>query len=188
MRELYMKTGDGFLLVFSITQPNSLAELTTLQSQLTRIKADPKVPVVLVGNKSDLDDQRAVGHRRAEMLAESWGGKPYYETSARNRTNVDEVFVDLCRQILRRDKERGQNGVGVGGVGGVSSQGRGGGAGGGEKDTRRDDGRGGDARREKDYRPRDRERDRERKDDRDDDRRGRRRTERRKREQRCTIL
>jgi hypothetical protein len=32
-----------------------------------------------------------------------WGNIPYYETSARRRLNVNEVFVDVCRQIIRKD-------------------------------------------------------------------------------------
>lgn len=40
MRELYMKTGQGFLLVFSITSMSSLYELTELREQIRRIKED----------------------------------------------------------------------------------------------------------------------------------------------------
>ena len=103
MRELYMKSGQGFLLVFSITSLSSLRELNDLREQLIRIQDDPKVPIVLVGNKSDLEENRNVSRSRAHHVSQSWGGKPYYETSARNRTNVDEVFIDLCRQIIRKE-------------------------------------------------------------------------------------
>ncbi|KAJ9155329.1 Ras family-domain-containing protein [Pleurostoma richardsiae] len=102
MRDLYMKTGQGFLLVFSITSPSSLAELANLREEIIRIKDDENVPIVIVGNKADLEDQRAVPRARAFAISQQWGA-PYYEASARTRTNVDEVFVDLCRQMLRRD-------------------------------------------------------------------------------------
>ncbi|OAA60560.1 Ras small monomeric GTPase [Niveomyces insectorum RCEF 264] len=102
MRDLYMKTGQGFLLVFSITSPSSLSELTMLRDEIIRIKDDENVPIVIVGNKADLEDQRAVSRSKAFSLAQLWNA-PYYEASARTRTNVDEVFVDLCRQMLRRD-------------------------------------------------------------------------------------
>jgi len=105
MRELYMKTGQGFLLVFSITSMTSLHELAELRDQIIRIKDDMRVPIVLVGNKSDLEEDRAVSRARAFAVSQSWGGCPYYETSARRRANVDEVFVDLCRQIIVRDME-----------------------------------------------------------------------------------
>jgi len=103
MRELYMKSGQGFLLVFSITSLSSLTELSELREQIIRIKDDENVPIVLVGNKSDLEDDRMVSRARAFSVSQSWGNVPYYETSARRRSNVDEVFVDLCRQIIRKD-------------------------------------------------------------------------------------
>lgn len=101
-----MKSGQGFLLVFSITSLSSLNELAELRDQIIRIKGDPRVPLVLVGNKSDLEEDRAVSRARAFAVSQSWGNAPYYETSARRRANVDEVFRDLCRQIIRRDMEQ----------------------------------------------------------------------------------
>lgn len=103
MRELYMKQGQGFLLVFSITSMSSLNELSELREQIIRIKDDENVPIVIVGNKSDLEEDRAVPRARAFSLSQSWGNAPYYETSARRRANVNEVFIDLCRQIIRKD-------------------------------------------------------------------------------------
>jgi Ras-related protein Rap-1B len=104
-RELYMKTGQGFLLVFSITSLSSLNELNEIRDQILRIKDDPAVPIVLVGNKCDLEEDRAVSRGRAFAVSQSWGNAPYYETSARRRANVDECFRDLCRQIIRRDQD-----------------------------------------------------------------------------------
>lgn len=98
-----MRSGQGFLLVFSITSLSSLTELHELRDQIVRIKDDPQIPLVIVGNKSDLEEDRAVSRSRAFQACQSWGDKPYYETSARRRNNVDEAFVDLCRQIIRKD-------------------------------------------------------------------------------------
>lgn len=118
-----MKTGQGFLLVFSITSNSSLGELAQLRDEIIRIKDDEHVPIVIVGNKADLEDQRAVPRARAFSISQQWGA-PYYEASARTRSkfeiarekakrysrrakrplgNVNEVFIDLCRQMLRKD-------------------------------------------------------------------------------------
>ncbi|KAK4214106.1 putative ras [Rhypophila decipiens] len=102
MRDLYMKTGQGFLLVFSITSRASLEELVSLRDDIIRIKDDENIPIVIVGNKADLTDQRAVDRARAFAISQQWNA-PYYESSARTRSNVDEVFIDLCRQMLRRE-------------------------------------------------------------------------------------
>ncbi|KAI5293030.1 Ras- protein rsr1 [Ascosphaera acerosa] len=130
MRELYMKQGQGFLLVFSITSQSSLNELAELREQIMRIKDDEKVPLVIVGNKSDLEEDRQVARSTAFALSKDWGDTPYYETSARRRANVNEVFIDLCRQIIRKDiessQEAGKEYGGVGGAGGGGGIGLGG--------------------------------------------------------------
>ncbi|KAJ4310274.1 hypothetical protein ACHAPT_012705 [Fusarium lateritium] len=105
MRDLYMKTGQGFLLVFSITSSSSLSELAGLREEIIRIKDDENVPIVIVGNKADLEENRAVPRAKGFSISQRWGA-PYYEASARTRTNVDEVFIDLCRQMLRKDDEQ----------------------------------------------------------------------------------
>ncbi|KAI4866200.1 ras-domain-containing protein [Hypoxylon rubiginosum] len=107
MRDLYMKTGQGFLLVFSITSTSSLAELAGLRDEIIRIKDDENVPIVICGNKADLEDQRSVPRTKGFQISQRWGA-PYYEASARTRTNVEEVFIDLCRQMLRKD-DAGEN-------------------------------------------------------------------------------
>lgn len=80
-----MKTGQGFLLVFSITSGSSLGELAQLRDEIIRIKDDENVPIVIVGNKTDLEDQRAVPRARAFTISQQWGA-PYYEASARTRS------------------------------------------------------------------------------------------------------
>lgn len=80
-----MKTGQGFLLVFSITSQSSLSELSELRETIRRIKDDDNVPIVIVGNKSDLEQDRTVSRQTAFNVSQSWGNAPYYETSARRR-------------------------------------------------------------------------------------------------------
>lgn len=105
-----MKSGQGFLLVFSLTNPPSLHELADIREQLVRIKDDPDVPIVLVGNKSDL--QGTVTRDSIKQATRGFGNIPYYETSARRRVNVDDAFRDLVRQIMIREREAEKAGGG----------------------------------------------------------------------------
>lgn len=99
-----MRYAQGFLLVFSITNTTSLDELDDLRQQIVHMKNnDPTIPIVLVGNKADLEDDRRVTRAKAFQVSQMWGNIPYYETSARRRMNVNEVFTDVCRQIIRKD-------------------------------------------------------------------------------------
>jgi len=54
MRDMYIRSGSGFILVYSITVESTFLELADIWKQITEIKDSNKVPVVLVGNKVDL--------------------------------------------------------------------------------------------------------------------------------------
>lgn len=65
------------------------------REQILRVKnsaIDSSVPIMLVGNKSDLSNERSVMQLHAQQKAEQWN-VPYIETSAKNRTNVDKVLL-----------------------------------------------------------------------------------------------
>lgn len=66
MREQYMRTGEGFLLVYSITSRQSFEEIMTFQQQILRVKDKDYFPIIVVGNKCDLEGERQVS--KAGML------------------------------------------------------------------------------------------------------------------------
>lgn len=67
MREQYMRTGEGFLLVYSITDRQSFEEIMTFQQQILRVKDKDYFPMIVVGNKCDLDGERQVSTQGASM-------------------------------------------------------------------------------------------------------------------------
>lgn len=60
MREQYMRTGEGFLLIYSITSRQSFEEIMTFQQQILRVKDKDYFPIIVVANKCDLEKERAV--------------------------------------------------------------------------------------------------------------------------------
>ncbi|CDW54800.1 Ras protein Rap 1b [Trichuris trichiura] len=101
MRDLYMKNGQGFVLVYSITAQSTFNDLIDLRDQILRVKDTDEVPMILVGNKCDLEDERVVGKDQGQNLARQFNCA-FLETSAKAKVNVNEVFYDLVRQINRR--------------------------------------------------------------------------------------
>ncbi|NXU62544.1 RRAS2 protein, partial [Horornis vulcanius] len=102
MREQYMRTGEGFLLVFSVTDRGSFEEIYKFQRQILRVKDRDEFPMILVGNKADLDHQRQVIHLllvTAHFLPENSLKVMYMEASAKIRLNVDQAFHELVRVI-----------------------------------------------------------------------------------------
>ena len=124
MREQYMRTGEGFLLVYSITDRQSFEEIMTFQQQILRVKDKDYFPMIVVGNKCDLDGERQVSTQgtrfflllipcylplltpsaEGQTLARNFGCK-FIETSAKSRINVDNAFYDIVREIRRYNKE-----------------------------------------------------------------------------------
>jgi GTPase KRas protein len=106
MRDQYMRTGQGFMLVFDITSRVTFDNLAAFAEQISRVKdanLNGGVPLVVVGNKADLEMQRAVTSGEASAWAASIGAA-YIETSARTRVNVDECFHQLVREIRRVER------------------------------------------------------------------------------------
>ncbi|KAI0249167.1 protein ras-1 [Lactifluus subvellereus] len=68
MRGHYMREGEGFLLVYSITDRGSFDMIGAMHQQLLRVKDSESVPIVLVGNKCDLDYERRVDVHGASVL------------------------------------------------------------------------------------------------------------------------
>ena len=68
MREQYMRTGEGFLLVYSITSRQSFEEIMTFQQQILRVKDKDYFPIIVVGNKCDLESERQVSTEGGSSL------------------------------------------------------------------------------------------------------------------------
>jgi len=103
MRDQYMRTGEGFLLVFALNEAKSFENVGNYREQIRRVKDSDEVPMVLVGNKCDLSN-RAVEARSVLDAARSYG-MPSVDTSAKTRLGVDEAFHTLVREI-RKHKEK----------------------------------------------------------------------------------
>lgn len=110
MRELYMRNGEGFVLICSITDQRSFDELDTLRRGIVNnqdvrscsnksltLKDPNKVCIVVAGNKCDLEERRKVDKEAATAAAAEWG-HPYIECSAKDGINVNEIFESLVQQ------------------------------------------------------------------------------------------
>jgi small GTP-binding protein len=91
MRDHYLRSGEGFLVVYSITERATFTVACELYESIMRLKETDHVPIVLVGNKCDLEEKRAVSTMEASQLARTWD-VPFFETSAKNRYNIEAAF------------------------------------------------------------------------------------------------
>lgn len=98
MRDQYIRVGEGFLLVFSLIDRRSLDDCIKLYRDILRMKDSTNVPMLLIGNKFDLRQMDIDHQARAAALTMKI---PYWQTSARTRWNIDEIFFELVRMIRK---------------------------------------------------------------------------------------
>ena len=104
MREQYMRGGEGFILVYTVTEKRSFQEIRRFKEMIDRVRNYEKVPIVIAGNKKDLEHKRQVSTKEGEIMAKEFGC-PFFETSAALRHNVDETFEEIVRCIRQKENE-----------------------------------------------------------------------------------
>ncbi len=111
MRDQYMLNGEGFLVVYSIIVRQTFNEVVSYRQHIQRIKDGYDAPIVIVGNKCDLEEKREVAVSEGRDLATSYG-VPFFETSALTSTNIEEAFFALVRAVRRHRSGEGKLGGG----------------------------------------------------------------------------
>lgn len=125
LRDQWIRDGEGFVLVYSISSRSSFTRIQRFHSQIQRVKdsamaSSPtyggsplsasapifgQAPVMLVGNKCDRVTEREVSTQEGQALAKDLGCD-FVEASAKNCVNVEKAFFDVVRQ-LRRQRHQG---------------------------------------------------------------------------------
>jgi small GTP-binding protein len=101
MRTSYMRQGKGFIIVYAIDDRASFEEVEVFHRDLTRTKGTTNVPVVICGNKCDLEDKRVVSKQEGEELAGKLSGI-FFETSALANINIENAFKALVKEIKKQ--------------------------------------------------------------------------------------
>lgn len=97
----YYKGTHGILLVYDITNKQSFVDLQLWLSEVEKHGRE-NVVKILIGNKKDLESQRQVSTEEASKFAESQGMK-YLETSAKDGLNIEESFVNLVKEMKKKN-------------------------------------------------------------------------------------
>ena len=114
MRELYIATADAFILVYSVDSQQSFQEIQEYRSQILKQKLSTQepIPIVIVGNKSDLEEEKRQVHRQtAESTVNIDWDNGFVEVSAKDDVNVTGIFRELLAQakveapIVRRRRQ-----------------------------------------------------------------------------------
>ncbi|KAK9865773.1 hypothetical protein WJX84_006301 [Apatococcus fuscideae] len=97
----YYRGAMGILLVYDVTDEASFNNIRNWMRNIEQHASDT-VNKVLVGNKCDMDEsKRAVPTSKGQALADEFGIR-FFETSAKNNSNVDEVFQAVAKDVMAR--------------------------------------------------------------------------------------
>lgn len=135
LRDQWIRDGEGFVLVYSITSRASFERIRKFHNQINLVKESAgsgsptgagylasssystapsppslPVPVMLVGNKCDKAVERAVSAQEGQHLARDLGCQ-FVEASAKNCVNVEKAFYDVVR-MLRQQRHQHHGGHG----------------------------------------------------------------------------
>lgn len=120
---MYYRNANCAVVVYDITQPSSLDKAKAWIRELQR-QADPNIIIALAGNKADLaSTRRAIPTEEAEKYAQE-EGLLFLETSAKNSSNVSELFTMIARKLpTEQAAESQRSGAGRAGAGAAGAGG-----------------------------------------------------------------
>ena len=95
----HMKELDGCFIVYDITNEESFKKIDEWYNKIKEDELD--IPIILIGNKCDLEDSREVSSEEAEEKAKELNC-PFYETSAKDSTNINEIFKKMTDLIFEK--------------------------------------------------------------------------------------
>lgn len=102
----YFRNAHAICLVFDVTKQDSFDKLISYWLHDMLLKHEPdaleKMIICVVGNKTDLEDERQVNREEVEKVLKENKIKNYFETSAKEDTYITECFETLIDEILSK--------------------------------------------------------------------------------------
>ncbi|KAJ5072493.1 rab gtpase [Anaeramoeba ignava] len=96
----YYRGAMGILLVYDVTDESSFNNVRNWIKNIEK-HASENVSKILIGNKSDLTDQKVIETVRGKALADEFG-MPFIETSAKDKTNIETAFRAVAKDIKKK--------------------------------------------------------------------------------------
>ena len=100
----YYKGAHGIMMVYDITDLETFENLNSWLMEIEK-NASKNVYKILVGNKCDMEKDRKVTFEQGKEFASQYGMK-FFETSAKESTNVQEAFVAMTKEIIKEAQEK----------------------------------------------------------------------------------
>ena len=104
MMDTWIESGDCYLLIYSLDDPDSFEKVKINYEKICQIKNNQEFSVLIVGNKCDLEEsEKKVNKDEVEKFAKD-NGIEMLEASALNKINVKEAFTEVVHDYLIKTK------------------------------------------------------------------------------------
>ena len=112
LRTPFYRGSDLCLLVYAVDDIKSFKNLAMWRKEFlyyADVREKDNFPFILLGNKIDVNE-RAVSQEEAHHFCKEIGGIPYYETSAKDSTNVDVAFNAAVKRLNELEQSKVKSG------------------------------------------------------------------------------
>eukprot|EP00029_Vermamoeba_vermiformis_P006385 TRINITY_DN2485_c0_g1_i1.p1 TRINITY_DN2485_c0_g1~~TRINITY_DN2485_c0_g1_i1.p1 ORF type:complete len:578 (+),score=56.26 TRINITY_DN2485_c0_g1_i1:33-1766(+) len=103
-RSEWLKKSHGVYAIYDVTRPETLTNLSAYIEKIRQIKQSG-YPLIIVGNKTDLDLQRKVSQAQGQEFAKKHGAL-WAETTAKSHDDIDRAFDLLFQRICQIEKKQ----------------------------------------------------------------------------------
>ncbi|KAL7712508.1 uncharacterized protein QTN25_009832 [Entamoeba marina] len=101
LRDVYIRDCEGFIIVYSVISPNSFEQVKEIYERIIEVKGldCDHIPIIIAGNKIDLEKDREVTFEEGRELANKLG-VDFMECSARNDIKINELFYRITFDVM----------------------------------------------------------------------------------------
>ena len=102
LRKRYYTGAHGAVIVYDITRRESYDHIKNWIDEVE--EKCPNIPIIIVGNKTDLEEERAVSHEEA---IKKWGAKKYavLESSAKLNDGVNDIYSIIAEKVMEKQQD-----------------------------------------------------------------------------------
>ncbi|GAM24586.1 hypothetical protein SAMD00019534_077610 [Acytostelium subglobosum LB1] len=95
-----IRVGEGFVCIYSIASRESFQKLKELREKILWAKDAERIPMIIVGNKSDMEKERQVPAYEGKALADEFRC-PFIETSAKTNNNIKQCIELVLKEVIK---------------------------------------------------------------------------------------
>lgn len=98
--DIAIQDAEAFVIIYSVTSLMSFNEAEKYREKVIQFTVGATPKIVLVGNKCDMEAERAVSYEDGNKLAKSWENCQFFESSAKNDINIYDIFEAALKILL----------------------------------------------------------------------------------------